>query len=283
MYGQKLCINLGVLAELGVEKEIELYKNAGFDAIFPCYKDREQLLEIARAAKERDMIIQSVHAPFTGAAKMWQEGEAGEKVIEELIECVKASAEVGVPIVVCHAYIGFYTGETPTALGLKRIHRLVEVARELKIKVAFENTEGEEFLFAILQEFENDDTVGFCWDSGHEQCYNYSEDMLAKYGKKLIATHLNDNLGVSNTKGIIDWTDDLHLLPFDGMIDWIDAGKRLVKTGFDGILTFELTRASKPNRHDNDKYAKMTAEEYAFEAYGRAVRFANIFKKLRNK
>ncbi len=281
MYGRKLCINLGVLAELGVEREIELYKSAGFDAIFPCYKDREQLLEVARIAKEKDMIIQSVHAPFTGSAKMWQEGETGEKVIEELIECVKASAEVGAPIVVCHAYIGFYTGETPTALGLKRIRRLVEVARELGVKIAFENTEGEEFLFAILKEFENDDALGFCWDSGHEQCYNGSEDMLAKYGKKLIATHLNDNLGVSNAKGIIDWTDDLHLLPFDGMIDWIDAGSRLAKTGFDGILTFELTRASKPNRHDNDKYAKMTAEEYAFEAYGRAVRFANIYKRIK--
>lgn len=44
--------------------------------------------------------------------------------------------------------------------------------------------------------------------------------MLDKYGDRLIATHLNDNLGVSDFDGKVTWTDDLHLLPFDGIIDW---------------------------------------------------------------
>ena len=43
------------------------------------------------------------------------------------------------------------------------------------------------------------------------------KDMLELYGDRLIATHINDNLGVSNSDGKIFRTDDLHLLPFDGI------------------------------------------------------------------
>ena len=122
----------------------------------------------------------------------------------------------------------------------------------------------------------NYDNVGFCWDSGHEQCYNRGKDMLGLYGSKLIATHLNDNLGISDNEGRIFWTDDLHLLPFDGINDWKDIAIRLNRCGYNGILTFELLNQSKPNRHDNDKYKKMSVEEYISECYARACRVATL-------
>jgi len=126
----------------------------------------------------------------------------------------------------------------------------------------------------LLEHFKDNDSVGFCWDSGHEMCYNYSKDLLALYGDKLIATHLNDNLGISNFGGRIYWTDDLHLLPFDGIADWDGIAKRLDRCGFNGIMTFELNIRSKPDRHENDIYTKMTIEEYIAECYKRACRVA---------
>lgn len=100
--------------------------------------------------------------------------------------------------------------------------------------------------------------------------------MLALYGDRLIATHLNDNLGISDFNGNIFWTDDLHLLPMDGIIDWKNVSERLNKCGYDGILTFELSRISKPNRHDNDKYERMSMKEYLAECYARACRVASM-------
>ena len=100
--------------------------------------------------------------------------------------------------------------------------------------------------------------------------------MLELSGDRLIATHLNDNLGISDYNGRIFWTDDLHLLPFDGISDWQSIGQRLDKCGYSDILTFELSRASKPDRHENDKYANMKIEEYIAEAYSRACRVASL-------
>jgi hypothetical protein len=117
-------------------------------------------------------------------------------------------------------------------------------------------------------------TVGFCWDTGHEMCYNYSKDMLALYGDLLIATHINDNLGIKDYDGRITYLDDLHLLPFDGVKDWSDFGRRMKKTGYQGELTFELKISNQKNRHENDVYLNMPFEQYLTEAYKRACRVA---------
>ena len=81
---------------------------------------------------------------------------------------------------------------------------------------------------------------------------------------------------MSKFDGTIFWTDDLHLLPFDGIIDWKKAMERLNKCGYNDILTFELSKKSKPNRHENDKYFKMTIEEYISECYVRACKIAYL-------
>ena len=180
---------------------------------------------------------------------------------------------------VAHAFIGF-DDHIPTAVGLERLSRLVRCAEGSGTRIAFENTEGLEYLDAVMSTFTDRKTVGFCWDSGHELCYNYGVDLLQRYAGRLIATHLNDNLGISFADGHIFWTDDLHLLPYDGITDWDDIVHRLHREKFDGILTFELSPLSKPNRHDNDKYAAIPLEQYIAEAYARGCRVAAQLLKL---
>lgn len=105
-----------------------------------------------------------------------------------------------------------------------------------------------------MERYENNPVVGFCWDSGHEMCYNHSQDLLAKYGDRLVMTHLNDNLGISRFDGKTFWTDDLHLLPYDRIADWDDNIERLKKSRHMEILNFELNIKSKSNRYENDIY-----------------------------
>ena len=105
----------------------------------------------------------------------------------------------GVPILVCHAFIGF-NDHTPTEAGLVRLERLIRHAEKRGIITVFENTEGEEYLDAVMNRFESSPALGFCIDTGHEMCYNRSKDMISLYGKKLCATYLNDNLGITGNE-----------------------------------------------------------------------------------
>ena len=120
------------------------------------------------------------------------------------------------------------------------------------------------------------ENVGFCIDTGHEMCYNFSRDLIGKYGEYLIATHLNDNMGITNPPEIT-FLDDAHLLPFDGIADWNGIADRLNKCGYDGMLTFELNAKGRKGECPNRIYDSLSFEEYVNEAYRRAVKFREIF------
>ena len=282
MYGSKLC--LGLMGGLGLSEseQIRLFKKTGFEGFFMGWAPGMDLEGIMRTAKEEGMILQSVHAPFTKMAAMWKETDQTQAAIDELLACIEDCRKIGAPIMVIHPFIGF-TEHTPTGFGLKNYEIVVDAAEKAGVKLAFENVEGEEYLEALMKYFEKREIVGFCWDTGHEMCYNYSKDMLALYGDKLICTHLNDNLGIKDFGGEITWIDDLHLLPFDGAADWADIVSRLNRCGYDDFLTFELTTSSKPGRHENDLYAKMPAEEYVAQAYIRACRVAMLKQRMKRR
>lgn len=276
MWKNLLCLGTSSQFELSVPEQIRLFKKTGFDAFFTGYTNRAEAAEHRKVADETGMIFQSIHAPFGRMKEMWEDGD---EAVEELIDCVRACAENQVPIMVTHAFIGF-EDHTPTAIGIDNFGKVVREAEKLGIKVAFENTEGEEYLEALMEHFKESPAVGFCWDTGHEMCYNHSKDMTALYGDRLIATHINDNLGIRDLHGEITCIDDLHLLPFDGIGDWHGIAARLDRCGYDGILTFELNRFSKPDRHENDPYAEMPIEKYLTQAYIRACRVAALRAKV---
>lgn len=274
MYKTKLCLGVSKSFEIQEEEQIRLFKTIGFDGFFIMWQN--ELKKYRTLADNLGMIFQSVHAPFAHAAKMWKKVEDAEMAVNELLQCVRDTAEIEVPILVVHTYKGFEPSEGPGNVGIENFRRVVEEAERLNVKIAFENTEGEEYLDALMNAFYDYENVGFCWDTGHELCYNKGKDMTSLYGNRLIATHINDNLGISDYNGKTYWTDDLHLLPFDGITDWKSVTERLNKCGYNGELTFELTRYSKPNRYDNHKYRNMEIEEYIAECYARACRIAHL-------
>ncbi len=272
MYGKKLCLSLSSEFGISEEEQITLFKKIGFDGFFCMYESGKDLVRLREAADRCGMYFQSVHAPYVSMAHIWKQSEHTEAALRELLDCIDEAARAGTPIVVLHPFIGFEDHE-PTPEGLARLRTVVDRAGLRGIRLAFENVEGEEYLDAVMSEF-TEPFVGFCIDTGHEMCYNRSRDMLSVYGDRLFCTHLNDNLGVSSFDGSITWLDDLHLLPYDGAADWNGIADRLLRCGFEGELTFELNKFSKPDRHENDAYAKAELTEYLTEAYKRACRFA---------
>lgn len=283
MHRTHLCLATSSRYGLSREEQIALFGDRGFDGFFVNWHRGESLLGCRKAAQEHHMLFQSVHAPFGHAADFWEgDEELGRISVEEQLQCLRACADAQVPLVIVHAYKGF-ENHTPNQVGVDRFARVVEEAEKLGVRIAFENTEGEEYLAALMDAFQGNPYVGFCWDTGHELCYNGGKDMMSLYGDRILGTHINDNLGVRDFEGRVTWLDDLHLMPFDGISDWESVAQRLAKWGMTETLTFELTTKSKPGRYDNDKYAKMPLEDYVTEAYARACRVMALVQKYMKK
>lgn len=277
-------LGLGLVGGLSIssEEQIRLIADVGFDSLFVPWSPKENIMTLKSIADNCGLDISSVHAPFMKIDKLWHPDDESKAVLNEQLECIRVCHDAGIPLAVLHVIIGF-DRHSPTEEGLCAFRRIAEEARRLGVKLALENTEGEEYLASAMEHLSDFENVGFCYDTGHGICYNRGTDMLKLYGDRLAYTHINDNLGVSDAEGKITWLDDLHLLPFDGVLDVEKCVTDIAQTGFDGELTFELSVMSKPGRRENDCYAEMGAEAYLAEAFRRAERVRDIFDREKQK
>lgn len=278
MYKNQLCLATSARFGLPDTEQIDLFKSVGFNGFFVNWDEETDLMAIREHADRVGMYFQSVHAPFSKMDRLWYPDEFTEPTVQRLLRCLEACAQAKVPIMVLHAYITF-TRDEANETGIANFRRVVEAARETGVKLAFENTEGLNYLCALMEAFRDEPHVGFCWDTGHEMCYNYHRDLLADFGDRLLCTHLNDNLGILDPNGSTTFHDDLHLLPFDGIADWHDIAARLDRCGFDGPLTFELKWPSNLNHGSHVIYGDLDLVGYLTHAYIRACKVAALRRR----
>ena len=263
---------------LPMTQVVDLLAEAGFCAISPGCELKEQLDAIVRQARARNMTVQSLHGPLRGMPAMWSpDPNIAAPLLEEMTEALEYCARLEIPLLVIHPWNGVEYTFRQEDLCFAHFDALVAQAEHLGVCVAFENLEGPEYLCALLDRYDGSKAVGFCWDSGHERCYTPGQDLLARYGHRLVMTHLNDNLGVTDPEGHLHGTDDLHLLPYHGNLDWDSTLSRLKAARRQEILNFELKIRPKGNRCILDLYSRMPLEDYFREAYRQACKAAENY------
>lgn len=277
---ERICVNLGMDSDVPWLEQLDIIKNAGFDGIFVDWERDIDLHPIIEKARRLGLFVQSLHAPFYGMDDIFHdaEGSLADKMISDLYGTIDACYEFGIDLTIFHAIIGM-DNHSPNELGLKRLEKVIDYAEKKGVRIAFENTEGEEYLKAIIDRFGNRKHIGFCIDTGHAMCYNAGSDIFSKFGKYLFSTHLNDNMGQTGNE--ITFYDDSHLLPFDGIADWNKIAENLIKYNFQGPFTYEFVSINRPERHTSDRYEKMPFDEYVNEAYEKSLKFKKLyFEKL---
>jgi len=275
MWKQKISMSLESAYTRPTTEIVKILHDLGFDAVSPAWMPRENLDDIVKTARELEMELHFLHGPFAGIDKMWSLDDAiARPVYDVMKQALDDCIRLEIPIFVMHTWIGFAYDFDPNTLNFAYFDLLVAHSKANGVQIAFENTEGEEYLKALMDHYRDEDAVGFCYDSGHEMCYNHSRDMLTAYADKLLVTHLNDNLGITASDGSISWFDDLHLLPYDGAGDWDDVIARMRNCRRVEYINLECNNVSKPGKHENDIYAAMTLEAYFMEAYKRARKLA---------
>jgi len=244
---------------------LKLLADAGFCAVSPGWKRGGDFEDSVRQARKLGLTVQSLHGPLRGMQAMW--GDDPGSLLDDLLDSAADCARLEIPLLVVHPWnsIGYTFREE--SLHFEHFDKLVAHAENLGIQIAFENLEGPEFLVALMERY---NSAGFCWDSGHELCYAPGWDFLSRFGDRLVMTHLNDNMGVTNPSGHLQGTDDLHLLPYDGIINWDDAIRRLKAARKQDILNFELKIRPKGDRCVLDLYSQMSLKAYFQEAFSRA-------------
>ena len=254
--------------DLSLKDQIISAKKAGFQGVFFDWSDTDEFKEIIKFAKDNGMGIASIHAPFDHVRDMWN--EENPDILKRLLKCVSVCGELGVKTIVCHVYIGFDTIPEVNETGIKNFSLLIDEAEKYDVNLAFENTEGVECLYGIKEHLSHRKNCGFCIDTGHELCYNGGKDLLKDFGNKLFFLHINDNLGVTGES--IFWTDDAHMLPYKGKVDWERFCNNLKRIKFNGWISLELCVKNKPEKHTHDDLIDVSCDEFYKMAFDAATK-----------
>lgn len=274
-------VSLGFSMQLTYDRPhpqvIELLHDAGFSAISPVWSPELPWEEMLSTVQRLGMTVQSAHTPHGGQPHLWDPADPlHSSTLEKFLNCITDCARLEIPIAVLHGWqgLGYTFPEEP--LDFSAFDRIVDYAQEQNVSLAFENLEGEEYLQALLNRYQDRPHIGYCWDSGHDHCYPHRLDFLKSFGDRLIMTHIHDNFG---TRGIPTTLDDLHLLPGDGNIHWESNIARLKHLPKQEILNFELKKLCKSTNPADRIYADLSTEDYFRLAGQRARQIADLYEK----
>ncbi len=227
------------------EETINAIKTVGFDGAFIQWYNKDwefsqqQQLNLCR---ELGLKINFVHLDYLEINHIWEEGEKGDEVVADYLKDLDACHKNKIKLVVMHLTYKSIV-PAPNEIGIKRLQKLADYAKKLKIKIAFENTKLSGYLEYVFEHIKNNN-IGVCFDSGHYHAFYKDSFNWKAFKKKIFAVHLHDNFGI----------DDQHLLPFDGTTDWNDLILNLKQAKYKGPITLESCYVK--------DYTKMSVEEF---------------------
>lgn len=241
---------------LPMEQRFQMIKNAGFDQVMLWWGndfqeidgDRRKHPDLARKYK---LEVENIHTPYNDANDLWDHCIKGDQQQKLLLTCIEDCANFNIPTAVIHMTSGDKLPEL-NQIGYKRISQLVELAEKKDINIALENLRHPEYLEQIFSMVQSN-RLGFCYDSGHENCYANGQMLLDLYGEKLFAMHLHDNDGAS----------DQHKLPFEGNINWSHIMNKINDIGYKGAISLEVDA----NNYEQDPELREKPEDYLTRAY----------------
>lgn len=206
---------------LPAEERLRAYKDAGFD--FVCCGIERIAEGITPELCDRiGLGFENVHLSGAKTNFIWSEGEIGDAVCRRYCREIEAMSDLGIHTGIIHVTWGkSVMPEPPGETGFARYEAIRETAARRGFTVCVENSIFPGHFYSVLDRFDVPE-FAHCFDCGHWNAFAKEHDFFGKYGHRVAATHIHDN----------DGAHDLHILPFDGTIDWEALAARFAANPF---------------------------------------------------
>ena len=218
------------------------------DCSMPFYKSDEAMVEYClkrkEAAEKYGVEIFQVHGSY-GPWSCYEDKDDTEKEIIEvhrrgLLGCkTMGSKHYVIHPVTTAGWRHDYDNATATEMTMRILRKLVPICEDMKIIVCLENLPGSgsgytintvEGVLNAVKEI-NSDYIKICLDTGHASVQDRD---VSKYvymcGDMIRCLHVHDTNG----------HQDIHILPYQGVINWDKFTTALADTGFSGSVSSEV-------------------------------------------
>lgn len=228
-------------ADLPLAAQLRVISQAGFPLVnldtvgfLASYMDADANLNLLRhMLDDFNLGIDWIHAPFRTINLYSDDREIRFASLASLSFMVEQAAMLGGRVLIVHCLPDEITPGYETPAGRNRLieafFHLSDRAQKYKIHVATENLLEEKSHDLIEQILADVPGLYFCLDTGHAEITKTWDRWLPRYGARLAALHIHDNRG----------QEDEHLIPGDGIIDWVAFRKRMAAISYQGTWGME--------------------------------------------
>ena len=243
------------LMHYSAEQTVDMLQNAGFTAIDFSFFDqvwyseeREDAFfsELRKYAEGVGMCFNQAHAPFHSS---FSDEEQTKSRFREIVCAIRRAALLGAKTIVVHPvqHLKYADEGVPQRLfemNMEFYGKLIPYCQEFGIRVAVENMwqyhpwpkithstcSTPQEMIRYLDTL-NSPWITGCLDVGHASLVGQSPDgfVLAMGSDRLGVLHIHD----------VTKTEDSHMMPYQGVIDWQKLMQTLAAIGYQGDLTFE--------------------------------------------
>lgn len=246
-----------------MDERLKLIKDAGFNSVALWWGEKNLGSTIKRTDQpelvfKHGLSIENVHFPYSDINFLWEDTINGRDYEQYIINLIKECSDFNIKTAVLHLLRG-YKRLSKSKVGLDRLKNIVSTAQQADVKIAFENLVFSDYLDFVFENISSEH-MGVCYDSGHQNCFTPNRNILQHYSEKIIAVHLHDNDGIN----------DLHMIPFDGSINWHRAMKDLKSSCFNSALTLELDMG----RYEG--YKTLSPMQFLEKAYNSIIQLKNL-------
>ena len=145
---------------------IDAIREAGFQNVFlQWYDNNLEISQEAQAAHCQKLGLRIIfaHLGYQNINDIWLDTSEGEKLVERYCRDIDACREQGIDHVMMHL-CSKSQAPGPNAIGLNRFRRITDHAKNVGVKVSFENTKIKGYQEFIVKSIPD---AGICYDAGH--------------------------------------------------------------------------------------------------------------------
>ena len=251
------------LSRYGLEEGLKRMRKHGYECVdFQDFANTEgplfqldeagfekELKNIKKQIEDSGIEICQTHGPWRWPPRDNTPEDRAER-FEKMAKSIRGTAILGCRNFIIHPIMPFGCAseseqQKKEMLDMNRefMGRLVEVGHQNEVIVNFENMPMPPLsiapvaaTLAFVKEF-NSPWFKVCLDTGHAATTGEKPgDCVRLLGKEYLQTlHIHDNNG----------RNDLHWIPYTGVIDWNDFSNALAEIGFEGTASLETAAPGK--------------------------------------
>ena len=272
----RIGVYTGRLSRWG-EKRYQMLRSIGYSCVdfnmantnnFPYNLDgkefEESLLNERKLAVEAGIEIHQVHGPWRWPPEDFSPENRIERM-EKMQKSIGAAALLGAKNWVVHSLMPFGIEDIGTGneqatwdINVEFMQQLLTTAKEYDVTICLENMPMPKFSLGSVSDILrfvkriNDRHFKICLDTGHVAVFpgGSPADALRKLGSEVRVLHIHDNDGKS----------DLHKIPFEGIIDWVDFAKALYEVNYHGVFSYETAPSATVSIEEAEQIYKQMIE-----------------------